>query len=182
MAWFWQTTPEPGSDKQAENGSDLYRNLDPELAAFARQTTAQLPEGDDVKPALGVSGLPAADDAVLTDSNTTAAEKVVYAINARDQRKIISKGAQFNCAVLESELTECLSGGENAGWRGRLNMCEAYKRKFYDCLEANKIVLTQLGYGARGNSEKYNQQLLERADDMVLASDAESIKDNQNKA
>lgn len=161
MSWLWGSRKEERENVLSEK-SDVYADLDPELKAFARDRAAP----SDVP----ITHESPASTASVSQPGTVAKEpelsdELQTAINHTKTRKAqINSGAMFNCAEAQYELKRCFTEGS---WWDKSKLCEMQKGIFWDCLEANRKALTVLGYGEFGNTQEYDQQLLETADDLV---------------
>lgn len=153
MTWFWSGDTSSGSSQpDAAPKKDVYANLDPKLQAFARK---ELDTPDTVKT-------DTASEPQYSSGNVDTAR-----LNMKSRKSFINAGARFNCAIAEAELNECFTNGS---WWDKAKLCELQKSTFWDCLEGNKKVLADIGYGEASNTEAENQTLLGRADDIVFSS------------
>ena len=154
MSWFWGSGT---SGKASEESTDPYANLDPKLRDFARQE----------KHVLGAQG-PAQHEPAVTTTTTSdrQADIAVAALQYKEQKTRIGSAALFNCSDTEADLAECFSRG---AWWDKASLCEKEKHAFWHCVEVNKRLLQEVGYGLEGNSQERDEVLRGKADDLYLS-------------
>ncbi|KAF9938010.1 hypothetical protein BGZ75_009309 [Mortierella antarctica] len=98
------------------------------------------------------------------DGKSTAASHTVPSAHAIYQRHATQGAAMDNCADLNMELADCLSGKAGTWW-DRASMCMKAKERFGKCCRLNREVLEKKGYAREGNTREQNQEIQDYADD-----------------
>ncbi|KAF9434760.1 hypothetical protein BGZ76_007488 [Entomortierella beljakovae] len=86
--------------------------------------------------------------------------------NYHYQRQAIKSAALDNCADINMDLSECMSG-KSGTWRDLASLCVEKNRLLQSCLKLNKVVLHEKGYARAGNTPEQDQVILGYADEQV---------------
>ncbi|KAF9186106.1 hypothetical protein BGZ51_002231 [Haplosporangium sp. Z 767] len=80
------------------------------------------------------------------------------------QKQAIHTAALGNCADLNMELSDCLTGRAGTWW-DRATMCMKAKERLGKCCQLNKEFLQEKGFASEGNTPAQDQAILDYADD-----------------
>ena len=144
MTWFWSDNTKVGKD----NKDDFYAGIRPDLREFAHEQT----------------GSPSKSSTSQVKEEIQQQNIDEIRIMSKNRKAVINSAAMFNCAVAEAELNQCFKSGS---WWDKAKLCEVQKGAFWSCLEGNKKLLQELGYGEVNNTADEDERLMDKADELV---------------
>ncbi|RHZ54182.1 hypothetical protein Glove_429g44 [Diversispora epigaea] len=78
-----------------------------------------------------------------------------------DRKKEIYDASLINCAEIHSELTNCF---RNGSLKEKLTWCNDARTKFWNCMDQQKKLLSEMGYKAYNKTDDENEEILNKAD------------------
>ncbi|CAG8446668.1 7316_t:CDS:2 [Scutellospora calospora] len=78
-----------------------------------------------------------------------------------DRKKEVYDATLINCSEVHTELQNCFKKGKL--W-DRLTLCINMRDKFWDCMDQQKKLLNEMGYGSPLKTEAENEEILHKAD------------------
>ncbi|KAF9927578.1 hypothetical protein FBU30_003043 [Linnemannia zychae] len=95
------------------------------------------------------------------------------------QKKAINNAALDNCADLNMDLTDCLTGRTGTWW-DRASMCMKAKEALALCCKLNREILQERGYANEGNTAAQDLAILDYADEVTQKAMKEDSSSSSN--